>query len=93
MIFRQSLDTPTPLRVDSATIRAYAHTEDHDSVVRALNRLIPPEYQSEVSRLRKLEIEAIQLRKSLIIQYSNEFEARIGELLPQLRTLFPEEFI
>ena len=93
MIFRQSLDRPAPLRVDSASVRLYAHPFDHDAVVRALTRCIPLEHQAEICRLRTLELEAIRLRKELILQYSNEFEARIGELLPQLPTLFPEEFV
>ena len=93
MIFRQSLDTPAPLRVDSVSMRMYAHTFNHDSVVRALIRCIPLEHQAEICRLRAFELEAIRLRKKLILQYSDEFEARIGELLPQLPTLFPEEFI
>ena len=93
MIFRQSLDTAAPLRVDSVSMRGYAHTLDHASVVRALTRCIPLEHQAEICRLRTLELESIRLRKELVLQYSNEFEARIGKLIPQLPTLFPEEFI
>ena len=93
MVFRQSLDTPAPLRVDPQALYPHNFTGGVLPTIRALTRCIPLEYQAEICRLRTLELEAIRLRKELILAYSNEFEARIGELLPQLPILFPEEFI